>query len=126
MNTYEVIGVSRELRPDRLTNDRGEDVYVGYFRLAPDYHPLAWVARIDDESRVADITALVRGLAPRSIVRVDTVNDLYAFEPGVVLSIDPFLDIIGRHFKQPKEGLGNDGSPVAHMWRTIAMPDNPL
>jgi hypothetical protein len=55
-----------------------------------------------------------------------TVNDLYAFEPGVTLSIEPFLDIIGRHFKQPKEGLGNDNSPVAHMWRTLAMPDNPL
>ena len=33
---------------------------------------------------------------------------------------------VGRHFKNPKEGLGNDDSPVAHMWRTIAMPDNPL
>jgi hypothetical protein len=58
--------------------------------------------------------------------RMVTVNDLYAFEPGVVVTIEPFLDIIGKHFKQPKEGLGNDGSPVAHMWRTIAMPDNPL
>ena len=58
--------------------------------------------------------------------RMVTVNDLYAFEPGVVLSIEPFLDIINKHFKQPKEGLGNDGSPVAHMWRTLAMPDNPL
>ena len=58
--------------------------------------------------------------------RMVTVNDLYAFEPGVVLSIEPFLEIIGKHFKQPREGLGNDGSPVAHMWRTIAMPDNPL
>jgi hypothetical protein len=58
--------------------------------------------------------------------RMVTVNDLYAFEPGVTVTIEPFLDIIGRHFKQPKEGLGNDGSPVAHMWRTIAMPDNPL
>jgi hypothetical protein len=58
--------------------------------------------------------------------RMVTVNDLYAFEPGVVVTIEPFLDIIGRHFKQPKEGLGNDGSPIAHMWRTIAMPDNPL
>jgi hypothetical protein len=58
--------------------------------------------------------------------RMVTVNDLYAFEPGVVVTIDPFIDIIGRHFKNPKEGLGNDGSPVAHMWRTIAMPDNPL
>jgi hypothetical protein len=58
--------------------------------------------------------------------RMVTVNDLYAFEAGVVLTIEPFLDIIGRHFKQPKEGLGNDNSPVAHMWRTIATPDNPL
>jgi hypothetical protein len=58
--------------------------------------------------------------------RLVTVNDLYAFEPGVVVTIEPFLEIIGRNFKNPKEGLGNDGSPVAHMWRAIAMPDNPL
>jgi hypothetical protein len=37
-----------------------------------------------------------------------------------------FTDIVGRHFKQPTEGLGNDNSPVAHMWRTIANPDAPL
>ena len=36
-----------------------------------------------------------------------------------------FVDIIGRHFKQPKEGLGFDkSSPVAHMWRTIIWPTN--
>jgi hypothetical protein len=58
--------------------------------------------------------------------RLVTVNDLYAFDHNAVVSIDPFIDIIGRHFKQPKEGLGNDGSPVAHMWRTIARPDQPL
>lgn len=58
--------------------------------------------------------------------RLVTVNDLYAFDPNAVVSIDPFVDIIGRHFKQPKEGLGNDGSPVAHMWRTITRPDQPL
>jgi hypothetical protein len=58
--------------------------------------------------------------------RMVTVNDLYAFEPGVTVSIDPFVDIVGRHFKNPKEGLGNDNSPVAHMWRTIANPDAPL
>ena len=28
--------------------------------------------------------------------------------------------------KQPKEGLGYDGSPVAHMWRTMIYPDTPL
>jgi hypothetical protein len=58
--------------------------------------------------------------------RLITVNDLYAFEPGVEVSLDPFIDIMGRHFKQPKEGLGFDGSPTAHMWRTMMYPDNPL
>jgi hypothetical protein len=58
--------------------------------------------------------------------RLVTVNDLYSFDPNAVVTIDPFLDIIGRHFKQPKEGLGNDNSPVAHMWRAIARPDSPL
>jgi hypothetical protein len=58
--------------------------------------------------------------------RLVTVNDLYAFDPNAVASIEPFEDIIGRHFKQPREGLGNDGGPVAHMWRTIARPDQPL
>jgi hypothetical protein len=55
-----------------------------------------------------------------------TVSDLYAFDPNAVVTIDPFLDIIGRHFKQPREGLGNDNSPVAHMWRTMGNPDAPL
>jgi hypothetical protein len=60
--------------------------------------------------------------APREV----TVSDLYAFDPNAVVNIEPFVDLIGRHFKQPKEGLGNDGSAVAHMWRTIANPDAPL
>jgi len=60
--------------------------------------------------------------APREV----TVSDLYAFEEGVEVSIDPFVDIIGRHFRQPAEGLGYDNSPVAHMWRTIENPDAPL
>ena len=58
--------------------------------------------------------------------RLVTVNDLYSFDPKAVVTIDPFVDIVGRHFKQPKEGLGHDNSPVAHMWRTLANPDAPL
>ena len=54
------------------------------------------------------------------------VNDTYAFQDGMEVSLDPFIDIIGRHFKQPKEGLGYDNSPVAHMWRSIEMPWAPL
>src|SRR5918993_1157430 len=58
--------------------------------------------------------------------RLVTVNDLYAFDPNAKVSIDPFEEIIGRQFKTPKEGLGNDNSPSAHMWRTLANPDAPL
>jgi hypothetical protein len=58
--------------------------------------------------------------------RLITVNDLYAFDANTVVTIDPFVDIIGRNFKQPKEGLGFDNSPSAHMWRTIAQADKPL
>ena len=61
-------------------------------------------------------------MLPRQV----TVNDLYSFEEGVVVSMDTFVDIVGRHFKQPKEGLGYDDSPSAHMWRAIANPDSPL
>ncbi|MEP7313684.1 MAG: hypothetical protein ABI859_13945 [Pseudomonadota bacterium] len=61
-------------------------------------------------------------MAPRLV----TVNDLYSFEPGVKVTLDEFEDLIGRHFRQPKEGLGMDGSSVAHMWRTAANPDAPL
>ena len=58
--------------------------------------------------------------------RLVTVNDFYSFDPNAIVTIEPFVDIIGRHFKQPKEGLGNDNSPAAHMWRAIARPDSPL
>ena len=56
--------------------------------------------------------------------RLITLNDLYSFEEGVVVDVDDFTDIIGRHFRQPKEGLGFDGSPVAHMWRSMIWPNN--
>lgn len=58
--------------------------------------------------------------------RMVTVHDLYGFDPDRRVSFDPFHDIIGRHFRQPKEGLGFDGSPVAHMWRSVIFPDHPL
>ncbi len=54
--------------------------------------------------------------------RLVTVNDLYAFEPGVEVELEEFTDVVGRHFKQPKEGLGLDASPSSHMWRTIMWP----
>jgi hypothetical protein len=58
--------------------------------------------------------------------RLVTLNDLYSFDPNAEISIDPFRDIIGRHFRQPDDGLGCDNSPVSHMWRTMINPDAPL
>ncbi len=61
-----------------------------------------------------------------SAAREVTVSDLYAFEPDAVVTLDPFRGLIAKHFKQPLAGLGNDNSPVAHMWRSLANPDAPL
>ena len=58
--------------------------------------------------------------------RMICLNDLYAFDKDTVVGIEDFEDVIGRHFKQPAEGLGNDSSPAAHMWRTIRRPANAL
>jgi hypothetical protein len=54
--------------------------------------------------------------------RLVCLNDLYAFDPNVVVKLEDFTDIIGRNFKQPKEGLGFDNSSSAHMWRTMIWP----
>lgn len=91
------------------------DLYKRLF--GEDYVPLPHI-RADYE--------MVRNHSWYFEVRMVTVNDLYSFDPNAEVQLEEFADIIGRHFRQPKEGLGNDGSPVAHLWRTIANPDTPL
>jgi len=54
--------------------------------------------------------------------RLICINDIYSFDPNAKVDLDDFVDIIGRNFKQPKEGLGFDSSPSAHMWRTLMWP----
>lgn len=54
--------------------------------------------------------------------RLITMNDIYSFDPNLHVELDEFVDIIGRNFKQPSQGLGYDNSPVAHMWRAIIRP----
>jgi hypothetical protein len=56
--------------------------------------------------------------------RIITINDIYSFEEGVSIDCDEFEDVVGRHFRQPEQGLGFDNSPVAHMWRTMIWPRN--
>lgn len=58
--------------------------------------------------------------------RMICLNDLYSFDPDRVVAVEDFEDIIGRHFKQPAEGLGNDNTPASHMWRTLRRPARTL
>ena len=54
--------------------------------------------------------------------RLICLNDIYSFDPNVIVALDEFEDIIGRNFRQPEEGLGFDATPSSHMWRTIMWP----
>ena len=58
--------------------------------------------------------------------RMICLNDLYSFDPDVTVTLEQFEDVIGRNFRQPAEGLGNDHTPSTHMWRTLRRPCNAL
>ena len=101
--------------PDESVGYQYPDAYLKFF--GPEYVPPPHIQRAYEAAR-----------AHRWYMtsRLITLNDLYAFEAGVVVELDTFSDIIGRHFRQPAEGLGFDNSPVAHMWRTMIWPNNAL
>ena len=86
-----------------------------YIRLfGPDFKPEPYIE--EEYKRIRDHKWYEAG-------RLITINDIYSFDPDAVVNIEDFYDIIGRNFRQPAEGLGFDGSPVAHMWRTIIWPN---
>jgi hypothetical protein len=91
------------------------EAYVKFF--GPDYEPEEYVQRAYAQARQHRwyMTS-----------RLITLNDLYSFDPNVTVDPELFTDIIGRHFKQPPEGLGFDSSAVSHMWRTMIWPNNLL
>lgn len=100
------------------------DAAVGYEypeayakRFGADYQVAPYIQRDYEEARAHKWYMSARMIC---------LNDLYAFDPDNVIEIDTFEDIIGRHFKQPEEGLGNDNTPASHMWRTLQRPANAL
>ncbi|HEY7791507.1 MAG TPA: HD domain-containing protein [Vicinamibacterales bacterium] len=101
--------------PDESVGYDYPELYVRFF--GPDYHVPPYIRRDYDEARRHRwyMTS-----------RLITLNDIYAFDPTVSVSLDDFADVIGRHFRQPAEGLGFDNSPSAHMWRTIIAPTRAL
>src|SRR6266567_5394933 len=101
-----------------------EDKEAGY--EYPDLYRNMFGADYKPEKYIEDTYKMVRNHKKYILPRQVTVNDLYAFDPNVKVTIEPFIDVIGRQFKQPKDGLGYDNSPVAHMWRSMIRPDSPL
>jgi HD domain len=101
--------------PDEAVGYRYPEAYIRYF--GEDYRPPEYLRQAYQQARRHKwyMTS-----------RLITLNDPYAFDPSTVVDIDDFQDLIGRHFKQPREGLGFDNSPVAHMWRTMIWPRNSL
>ena len=101
--------------PDESVGYHYPDNYIRMF--GPDYKPEPYIQRAYEYARNHKWYMHARQIC---------VNDLYSFDPNVVVTIEQFEDIIGRHFKQPEEGLGNDDSPSSHMWRTLRRPCNAL
>jgi len=101
--------------PDKSVGYSYPDAYIQYF--GEDYQPSDYIRQAYEQARRHKwyMTS-----------RLITINDVYAFDPDVVVDVDDFHDLIGRHFRQPKDGLGFDNSPVAHIWRTMIWPHNSL
>ena len=53
-----------------------------------------------------------------------TLYDTYFFDDFPVVEPEELEGVIARNFREPEEGLGFDGSPTAHMWRTMIWPNN--
>ncbi len=101
--------------PDPAVGYQYPELYLTMF--GPDYRP---------PPHIEAAYQFARNHPWYMIARQVTMFDDYGFDRSAPFSLEPFTDIIGRHFKQPREGLGNDGSPTAHMWRTIIDPSRPL
>jgi hypothetical protein len=97
--------------PDESVGYAYPDMYVKYF--GPDYQPEQYI--VEEYKRA-------RKHKYYMTARLICVNDIYSFDPNAKVSLDDFVDIIGRNFKQPKEGLGFDNTPSSHMWRTMMWP----
>lgn len=98
---------------DESVGYRYPESYDRFF--GPDYVPPDYIRQDADYARTHRwyMTA-----------RLVTLHDIYFFDDTPMPDADRFTDIIGRHFREPEDGLGFDNSPTAHMWRTMIWPNN--
>ena len=97
--------------PDESVGYKYPDAYLKYF--GPDYEPEPYI--VEEYKRA-------RSHKYYMTARLICINDIYSFDPDAVVNLNDFTDIIGRNFRQPKEGLGFDNTPASHMWRTLNWP----
>ena len=101
--------------PDAEVGYEYPDSYVEMF--GADFRPEPWAVSEYEQARKHKWYMSAR---------VICMNDEYSFDASVTVDVEEFEDVIGRAFNQPKEGLGNDSSPSAHMWRTLRRPCSAL
>src|SRR3954454_9576291 len=97
--------------PDESVGYKYPDLYVKFF--GADYKPEPYIEAEYQRARSHKYYMTARLIC---------VNDIYSFDPDAKVDLDDFVDIIGRNFRQPKEGLGLDNTPSSHMWRTLMWP----
>jgi hypothetical protein len=98
---------------DESAGYRYPDSYYAFF--GREYEPPEYIQRAHQEAR---------NHRWYMTSRLITVYDEYSFKDDWNVDPEMFTDIIGRNFREPKEGLGFDGSATAHMWRTMIWPNN--
>ena len=100
--------------PDESVGYAYPESYVRFF--GEDFVPPDYLKRDADHARAHRWYMSARAV---------TLYDIYFFDDASEMP-DPemFADLIGRHFRRPSKGLGFDGSPTAHMWRTMIWPNN--
>ncbi|MDP6605194.1 MAG: HD domain-containing protein [Dehalococcoidia bacterium] len=99
--------------PDLAAGYEYPEAYIRYF--GTDYKPEPHIQRDAEYAQNHRWYMTARQIC---------INDIYSFDPDANPSLELFVDIIGRHFKQPEEGLGFDNTPVSHQWRTLIWPTN--
>ena len=97
--------------PDTSVGYEYPQMYIDNF--GADYKPESYIVRDYERARNHKYYMTSRMIC---------VNDIYSFDPNAKVNLDDFVDIVGRNFRQPEEGLGFDDSPSAHMWRTLMWP----
>ncbi|WP_338466786.1 hypothetical protein RXV95_14775 [Novosphingobium sp. ZN18A2] len=89
------------------------DSYNRFF--GPDYKPPEYLLR---DAQAAKASPFYR------TARMVTLYDTYFFDDFPDVDPSEMEGVIARNFREPDEGLGFDGSDVAHMWRTMIWPNN--